>query len=95
MTKEVFLDEWIFRPRTTAKNSNSIQVKTRIPLEPFQLYVVKLYKLVVSKKEDYTELMEVMKNLRLADRKQILAYFRRFIPGKYKISNVRVLKEAE
>lgn len=88
MTKEIFIDEWIYRPQRQTMAQKRFYVTTRIPLEAFQLYVVKLYKLVISKKEDYNELMNVMKNLRPADREKILSYIKKFLPGNNKIKNV-------
>lgn len=89
MTKEIFIDEWIYRPRKSKIDLKRLYITPRIPLEPFQLYVVKLYKLVISKKEDYNELMNVMKNLRPKDRQMILSYIKKFLPGGNKISNVK------
>lgn len=89
ITKEIFVDEWIFRPRRIKNETREFAIKSKFPLEPFQVYVVKLYKLIISKKEDYNELMQVMRNLRPADRQKILSYIKKFVPGKNKISNVR------
>ena len=89
MTKEVFIDEWIYKPRSNRKPGNEIHIQTKIDLKPFQLYVIKIYKLVVNKKEDYNELMQVMKNLRPGDRKLILDYIKKFVPGENKIKNIR------
>lgn len=91
MTKEVFVDEWIYKPKRSKTEMSSLHLTTRTPLEPFQIYVVKLYKLVVNNKEDYNELMMVMKNVRPADRKMILSYIKKFLPGENKISNVRTV----
>ena len=89
MTKEIFIDEWIYRPqKKRGENAHRIYITTAIPLEPFQLYVLKIYKIVVSKKEDYHELFQVMKNLRPQDRKQILSYIKKFLPGENKIKNI-------
>lgn len=89
MTKEVFIDEWIYKPKSKRKPGNSIELSTKIPLEPFQLYIIKMFKLVKSEKEDYTALYNVMKNLRPSDRKRILEYIKKFVPGENKIKNVR------
>jgi len=89
MTKEIFIDEWIWRPKTAGRTNKEIHIKCKIPLDAYQLYVVKLYKLVISKKEDYNELMKVMKNLRLNDKKKILSYINKFLPGEQKIRNVQ------
>ncbi len=64
-------------------------ITPRLPLEPFQKQVVKLYKPPISKKEDYNELMNVMKNLRPKDRQMILSYIKKVLPGENKISNVK------
>lgn len=88
MTKEIFIDEWIYRPHASKREGKKLYLTSRIPLVPFQIYVVKLYKLVISKKEDYNELMQVMKNLRPKDREMILSYIKKFRPGDNKISNV-------
>jgi len=91
MTKEIFIDEWIYKPTRKIQDGKYFRIKTKIPLEPFQLYVIKLYKLVISKKEDYNELMNIMKNLRPADREKILSYIKKFLPDKNKISNIQEL----
>ena len=89
MTHEVFVDEWIYRPsKKKGVDAHKLYVKISTPLEPFQLYVVKVYKIVVSKKDDYNVLINVLKNVRPKERKIILDYIKDFLPGKEKIKNI-------
>ena len=82
MTHEIFIDEWIYKPLKSEGNPKRFSAVLKVPLEPFQLYVVKLYKLTATKAEDYNVLLDVMKNLRIRDRKIIWDIIQKSLPGE-------------
>ena len=86
--KEIFVSEWLYKPVRGHKDEENkrgvLRVRIKHELEPFQLYLVKLFKVVASNKEDYNELMSVMRNVRPADRKLIMKYIKKFLPGGIK-----------
>lgn len=90
--KEVFVDEWVYRPRAVGKGKQGLQLKIHMkaPVEPFQLYVIKMFKIIKSTKDDYDDFMKLMGNFSPADRKAILKYMGKFLPGDNKIKNIRL-----
>ena len=92
--KEVFISEWLYKPirghRDKDQESGVIRLRLKNALEPYQLYLVKLFKVVISTKDDYNELMMVMRNIRPNDRKIIMKHIEKLNPGENKIKNVRL-----